>query len=105
MERTAAEFNRANGRMADDLKTIVSEGEELLKAAANASGEGFSAARAKFTEKVKSAKARLADISQPVAETARQADEFVHASPWAAVGVAAVAGLLIGVLAARSRTP
>ena len=73
MERTAAELNRANGRMADDL--------------------------------MKSAKARLADISQPAAETARQADDFVHASPWAAVGVAAVAGLLIGVLAARSRTP
>ena len=39
----------------------------------------------------------------PVAETARQADEFVHTSPWTAVGVAAVAGLLIGFLTARSR--
>jgi ElaB/YqjD/DUF883 family membrane-anchored ribosome-binding protein len=67
MEHTAAEFNRAKGRMADDLKTIVNE------------------------------------VSQPVAETARQADEFVHASPWTAIGVAAVAGLLIGFLTARSR--
>jgi len=98
---TAGEFNRAKGKMADDLKMIVSDGEELLKAAANASGEGFTAARAKFSEQLMSAKAKLADVSQPVVEKARQADDYVHGRPWTAIGVAAAVGILIGFLAAK----
>jgi ElaB/YqjD/DUF883 family membrane-anchored ribosome-binding protein len=98
MEHTAGEFNRAKGKMADDLKLIVSDGEELLKAAANASGEGFTAARAKVAEKVMSAKAKLADGSQLAA---RQVDDYVHGSPWTVIGVAAAAGILIGFLAAK----
>ena len=101
MKQTASEFTRARGKMADDLKMIVSDGEELLKAAANASGEGFTAARAKFAETVVSAKAKLADVSQPALEKARQADEYVHGSPWTAIGVAAAFGLLIGYLVAK----
>lgn len=101
MEHTASEFNRAKGKMADDLKMIVSDGEDLLRAAANASGEGFTAARAKFSEKIVSAKARLADLSQPVVEKAGQANDYVHGSPWTAIGVAVAAGMLIGFLAAR----
>jgi ElaB/YqjD/DUF883 family membrane-anchored ribosome-binding protein len=101
MEHTAREFNRAKGRMTDNLKTIVSDGEKLLKAAANASGEGFTAARAKFAEKVMSAKAGLADASQPVVDGAGRANDYVHGSPWAAIGVAAAAGILIGFLVAK----
>jgi ElaB/YqjD/DUF883 family membrane-anchored ribosome-binding protein len=101
MKQRTDEFNQAKGKMADDLKMIVSDGEELLKAAANASGEGLTAARARFSEKIVSAKARLADLSQPVAEKARQADDYVHGSPWTAICVAAAAGALIGFLAAK----
>jgi ElaB/YqjD/DUF883 family membrane-anchored ribosome-binding protein len=103
MEHTASEFNRAKGKMADDLKMIVSDGEDLLKAAASASGEGFTA-RAKFSEKIVSAKAKLADLSQPVVEKAGQANDYVHGSPWTAIGVAVAAGMLIGFLAARRST-
>jgi ElaB/YqjD/DUF883 family membrane-anchored ribosome-binding protein len=101
MEQRTDGFNQAKGKMADDLKMIVSDGEELLKAAANASGEGFTAARAKFSEKVVSAKAKLADALQPVAEKARQADDYVHGSPWTVVGVATAIGILIGFLVAK----
>ena len=101
MEQRAGGFNQAKGKMADDLKMIVSDGEELLKAAANASGESFTAARAKFAEKVMSAKANLADALQPVVHKARQADGYVHDSPWTAIGVAAAAGILIGFLVAK----
>jgi len=101
MGHAAGDFNRAKGKMADDLKMIVSDGEDLLKAAANASGEGFTTARAKFAEKLMSAKVKLADVSQPVIEKARQADDYVHGSPWTAICVAAAAGMLIGLLAAK----
>ena len=101
MKQRTDEFNQAKGKMADDLKMIVSDGEELLKAAANASGAGFTAARAKFGEKGVSAKAKLAEVSQPVVKKARQVDDYVHGSPWTAIGVAAAAGILIGFLAAK----
>ncbi|MGB5081938.1 MAG: DUF883 family protein [Burkholderiales bacterium] len=101
MKQTATEFTRARGKMADDLKMIVSDGEELLQAAASASGDGFTAARAKFAERVMSAKARLADAVQPAVAKAGQADDYVHASPWTAIGVAAAVGMLVGFLAAR----
>ena len=101
MKQRTDEFNHAKGKMANDLKMIVSDGEVLLKAAANASGAGFTAARAKFAEKVTSARARLADVSQPVVRKARQVDQYVHGNPWTAVGVAAAAGILIGFLAAK----
>jgi len=101
MELRTGGFNQAKVKMADDLKMIVSDGEELLKAAANASGESFTAARAKFAKKVVSAKAKLADVLQPVVHKARQADGYVHDSPWTAIGVAAAAGILIGFLVAK----
>lgn len=101
MKNTASEFNRAKGKMADDLRMIVSDGEELLQAAASASGDGFTAARAKFAEKVTSAKAKLAEVAQPAVEKAGQADDYVHGSPWTAIGVAAAVGMVIGFLAAK----
>jgi ElaB/YqjD/DUF883 family membrane-anchored ribosome-binding protein len=99
------EFNRARIRMTGDLKTVIADGEDLLKAAAQASGEGFAVAREKFAEKLGSARARLAEASQAAVaragKTAAAADDYVHARPWTAIGVAAAAGILIGLLAAR----
>jgi len=99
------EFNRARGRMAGDFNAVITDSENLLKAAAEVSGEGFTVARAKFEEKLRIARASLADASRAAVGTAREtaaaADEYLHASPWTAIGVAAAAGILIGFLAAR----
>ena len=105
MDRAVHEFERARGRMAGDFRTMIADSEDLLKAAATVSGEGFTAARTKFEEKVRSAKATLADASQPVfdktRETAAVADDYVHGNPWTAVGVAIAAGVLLGFLVAK----
>lgn len=103
--QTVDEFNRARARMTGDIKTVINDGEDLLKAAAEVSGEGFAAAREKFEEKLGSARAKLADASRSVVgsakRTAATADGYVHGSPWTAIGVAAAAGVVIGFLAAR----
>ena len=105
MNQTVDEFNRAKSKMAGDIKTVITDGEDLLKAAAEVSGEGFAVARTKFGEKLGSARARLADASQAAVGTAREtaaaADAYVHDSPWTAIGIAAAAGMLVGFLAAR----
>ena len=105
MNRAVNEFERARGRMAGDFRTMITDSEDLLKAAATVSGEGFAVARTKFEEKLRHAKATLADASQPVIdktrETAAVADDYVHGNPWTAVGVAIAAGVLIGFLTAK----
>ena len=100
-QHAAGEFNRVKGKMSDDLRMIVSDGEDLLKAAANASGEGFTAARDKFAEQVMNVKAKLRDVSRPAIEEAGRADDYVQENPWTAIGVAAAVGMLIGFLAAK----
>ena len=99
------EFNRAKSRMAGDIRSVIADGEDLLKAVADVSGEGFAAAREKFAKKLGSAKAKLADASQAAVDktvqTAAVTNRYVHENPWSAIGAAAAAGLLIGFLAAR----
>jgi ElaB/YqjD/DUF883 family membrane-anchored ribosome-binding protein len=103
--RTVDEFNLAKTRMTGDLKTVIADSEDLLKAAVNVSGEGFAVAREKFEEKIRNAKTRLAEASQPAIEKARDTaaatDDYVHAHPWAAIGVFTAVGVLIGILTAR----
>ena len=105
MERAVDEFERARGRMAGDFRTMITDSEDLLKAAATVSGEGFAVARTKFEDKLRRAKATLAEASQPVFDRTREtvavADDYVHGNPWTAVGVAIAAGVLIGFLAAK----
>jgi len=105
MNQTVDEFNRAKSKMAGDIKTVITDTEDLLKAAAGVSGEGIAAARGKFGEKLESARARLADASRPAIDKAKRSaaavDGYVHGNPWTAVGVAAAAGILIGFLANR----
>ncbi len=105
MNRAVDAFDLAKGRMAGDFRTMINDSEDLLKAAATVSGEGFAVARSKFEEKLRRAKATLADASQPVfnraKETVAVTDDYVHGNPWTAVGVAIAAGVLIGFLAAK----
>ena len=103
--KTMQEFERAGGKVASDFRAIISDGEDLLKAAATVSGEGLSAARTKFEGQLKNARAALADASQPVFERTREsaaaANEYVRANPWSAVGMAIAAGMVVGFLAGR----
>jgi len=93
MVNKADEFNRARTRMTGDIRTVIADGEDPLKAAADISGSRFAVVREKFAEKLGSARARLADASQAAVGTARRtagaADGYVHGNPWTAIGIAA----------------
>lgn len=105
MEQAIGEFNRTKGKMVDDFKSIVSDADDLLRATAKVSGEGFNLTRAKFEEKIKTAKASLAEAEQIVVDKAKQVatatDDYVKGNPWTAVGIAAGVGVLIGFLVAK----
>lgn len=92
-------------KLVADLKMVISDAEELLLATAAQAGEKASAARARITESLKVAKEKLAiaeDIALDKAKAAARAtDDYVHENPWAAVGVGAAVGLVIGMLISR----
>jgi len=98
-------------KLMQDLRLVVADAEELLKLTASQAGEKMnekmSVARERIQESLVSAKARLAVAEEAVVENAKLAakatDEYVHDNPWKAVGIAAGAGLLVGMLISRGR--
>ena len=105
MKQSMDEFNRTRGQVADDVNALVADSGELLKAAVAVSGDGLARARGEFEEKLGRVRASLTDASRAAVGTARQraaaVNNYAHGSPWTMVGIAAVAGILIGILAAR----
>ncbi len=92
-------------KLMDDLRAVVADAEELLKATASQTGERIVAVRAKAEDSVKVAKGRLADVQDELVDqakiTAQEADIFMHENPWKAAGIAAAVGVLIGALISR----
>ena len=92
-------------KLVEDLKIVIADAEELLRATASLAGEKISAVREKVQDSLDRAKSGLGDIEDVVMDTGRQAaratDEFVQANPWRAVGIAAAVGLVVGLLISR----
>jgi ElaB/YqjD/DUF883 family membrane-anchored ribosome-binding protein len=92
-------------KLMEDLRLVVTDAEELLRATAGQAGEKVAAARARAEESIDAAKARIAQAGYAAAAQTRiaasQADDYVHDNPWTAVGVAAAVGLIVGVLIAK----
>ena len=81
-------------KLMHDLKAVVGDAEDLLKATAGQSGEQIARIRARAEESVRNARERMKD-------TGLQFDEELREHPWTAVGIAAGVGLVLGVLLGR----
>jgi ElaB/YqjD/DUF883 family membrane-anchored ribosome-binding protein len=92
-------------KLVQDLKLVIADAEDLLRATASQAGEKVVAAREKFEDSVRRTKVKLADVEEVVLDKGKQAarvtDEFVRDNPWKAVGIAAGVGLIIGMLISR----
>jgi ElaB/YqjD/DUF883 family membrane-anchored ribosome-binding protein len=101
----AAADQSVRNRFVYSLKNMVNEAEHLLNNAQRSGSDEFNAARAKFEAHLKHAKAELTELEDEAIHqakrAARAADHAVHAHPYAAMGIAAGAGLLIGMLVSR----
>lgn len=91
--------------LVSEFRNLIAEGESLLRATSNLSGEALASAREKFRTQLTTAKARAADYTAAARargrEAAVMADDYVHDNPWAAIGVAAGVGFLLGALMSR----
>ncbi len=98
-------FQHAKDQLVADFRAMVSDAEELLHATAGEAGGKANAARAKIEASLRDARRKLAEVEADIATQARDAakaaDAMVHEHPWKAVGIAAAAGLLVGLLLQR----
>ena len=92
-------------KLVQDLKIVISDAEDLLRATASTAGEKVVAAREKVQDSLDRAKVKLAEVEDVIIDSGKQAaratDEYVHENPWRAVGIAAGIGVIIGMLISR----
>ena len=88
-----------------DLKAVVNDAEALLKATAGDASARMSGVRDRLEESVKATRARIAEMEDAVVAQTKAAAEatnqYVHENPWPSIGIAAAAGLVVGVLLGR----
>lgn len=94
-------------KLIQDLRVVVADAEELIRATAGQAGEKVAAARERIQENLAVVKERLSAAEREVVAKARHAanatDEYVRDNPWRAVGIAAGVGLVVGMLISRGR--
>lgn len=87
-------MDAAGDKLMSELRAVVAAAEELLAAAGNESTERLNELRGRAEEALRGARARLEDAGEEI-------EDQVRSHPFAALGIAAVVGLVIGVLLAR----
>jgi ElaB/YqjD/DUF883 family membrane-anchored ribosome-binding protein len=88
------------GRIAEDLRTLVSDAEALLRATGNA-GTAELQDRAQAT--LQDMRARLNALESNLRARARDVDSYVRDNPWQSVAVAGGVALLLGLLMGLGR--
>lgn len=92
-------------KLVSDLKVVIADTEELLRATTGVAGEKVVELRERLGVRLRDAKERLVDLEHAVIDktkaAARATDDFVNDKPWQAVGIAAGIGLLLGIIIGR----
>ena len=97
-------------KLMEDLKTVVNDAEGLLKnATSDQTKEWIMAAQSKAKKSLKAANDWLtAEEDVVVARTkaaAKATEDYVRTNTWMILGMAAIAGLVVGILAIRRGLP
>lgn len=87
-------MDAASDKLMEEYREVIAAAEELLNAATGADGERMQELRGRAEEALRKARARLEGAGF-------QLEAQVRDHPLAAVGIAAVVGLIVGILLAR----
>jgi ElaB/YqjD/DUF883 family membrane-anchored ribosome-binding protein len=88
----------ANEILLRDLKLVMSDAEELLRATASEAGEQIKEVRSRLSAALELAQANCQRYQESAVEAARTTDHAIREHPYESIGVAFGMGLLLGVL-------
>lgn len=92
-------------KLAADLRGVIADAEDLLKATAAQQGEKINAVRTRVAGSLDAARAWVVELEQAAEKKAKEAakatDVYVHKNPWQAAAIAAGIGFIFGTLARR----
>jgi ElaB/YqjD/DUF883 family membrane-anchored ribosome-binding protein len=96
---------QATQKLISDFKVLVADAEDLAKVTTSQAGEKLATLRGRIQQTAADIKPRLYQAETVLRERSKAAltstDDYVHAQPWAAIGIAAGVGLIIGLLVGR----
>jgi ElaB/YqjD/DUF883 family membrane-anchored ribosome-binding protein len=93
-----------SSKASHNIREVISHAEELLHATTGDLGEKAREVRLQFVRKLEAAKEKfqdLDDVKEAAEEGMKEADRMIRKHPYQSVGVALVAGLVIGALLNR----
>ncbi len=97
--------DRTRDNLIDEFSGMLGEAEDMLKRAADETGEKAQDLRSQVETKLLHAKLRLQELqgqaTDQAKEAARATDDYVHDHPWTSIGVAAAVGFVAGLLLNR----
>jgi ElaB/YqjD/DUF883 family membrane-anchored ribosome-binding protein len=94
-------MQEANQKLLLDLKVVVADAEELIKATAGQAGEKLTQVRARLAAALESAKETCQELEQKTVAAAKSTDKVIREHPYESIGVAFGVGLLLGALVGR----
>jgi ElaB/YqjD/DUF883 family membrane-anchored ribosome-binding protein len=105
MNDTVHDMAASKTKLVQDLQRVIADAEELLHATASETEPKLVEMRERIRGNLLAARHKLGDIEDVIKtktkEAAQATDDYVHEHPWKAIGVAAGAGLIIGLLVGR----
>ena len=97
--------SRDSERFLAELKTFVADAEGLLQQAKSLSGTAAIAAREEFDRRLARARTQYDAVRTKAVDHAHdyfdRTETYVRNEPWKAIGIAALAGAIVGVLLSR----
>jgi ElaB/YqjD/DUF883 family membrane-anchored ribosome-binding protein len=91
----------ANHRLTNDVRAVMRDAEDLLKATAGEAGEKVKEVRSRLATALESAKESCEHLQEKAVKTAKATDHVIREHPYESIGIALGVGLLIGVLVGR----
>ena len=99
--RSTGEIEESTEKLLQDLRAVVHDGEELLKAGASELSERGMAARERLAAALEAAKETRRKLEERALAGARATDRVIREHPYESIGIAFGVGMLIGVLVNR----
>jgi ElaB/YqjD/DUF883 family membrane-anchored ribosome-binding protein len=98
-------FDNVKSAASGEIKNLIADVEELMARISDLKDADVVRVRGKVQRAVDATKQSLADSAVNMRRRAQQAassaDDYVRDSPWQAVGIAALVGAVVGILATR----